>query len=176
MSEHSEERPGWPTLTSEDDWFFDEPEAGPAEAEQPPAGVARQHPRLRVGVPAGRMAVFAGGAIAILLLALAVSGVFSGTSKPPPPTTPRTTPAAHRHAPTVALPGGFLHLGESGARVKALQKALTAAGYSPGKADGVFGANTQQELLSFQNSVHLRADGSYGPKTKAALARVLNAR
>ena len=52
-----------------------------------------------------------------------------------------------------------------------MQSMLIAIGYSCGNsgADGDFGNNTLNALLSFQKDHNLDADGIYGKKSKAAL-------
>ena len=63
----------------------------------------------------------------------------------------------------------MLQLGSSGPKVLALQKALIAAGFSPGTPDGGFGAGTEAAVLAFQKSESLVADGSVNQATAAAL-------
>ncbi|HWQ43996.1 MAG TPA: peptidoglycan-binding protein [Desulfosporosinus sp.] len=62
-----------------------------------------------------------------------------------------------------------LREGASGAAVKKLQKSLLAAGFNPGKIDGVFGSQTKKAVLSFQKSKHLVQDGIVGRNTWIAL-------
>ena len=50
-----------------------------------------------------------------------------------------------------------------------LRQELKAAGVSPGRADGVFGAGTLRALKTFQARHHLAADGVAGPNTWRAL-------
>jgi peptidoglycan hydrolase-like protein with peptidoglycan-binding domain len=56
-----------------------------------------------------------------------------------------------------------------GPRVQALQAKLTALGYDPGVADGLFGARTKAAVQKFQTDKGLVADGLVGPQTQAAL-------
>jgi peptidoglycan L-alanyl-D-glutamate endopeptidase CwlK len=58
------------------------------------------------------------------------------------------------------------------AEVKALQRLLAKAGFSPGLIDGAFGAGTQAAVIAFQRSRALLADGIAGPRTVAALRGV----
>ena len=53
--------------------------------------------------------------------------------------------------------------------VKRIQAALSAAGFDPGKADGLFGSHTEAAVIAFQNADGLTPDGEVGPKTAAAL-------
>lgn len=60
--------------------------------------------------------------------------------------------------------------GDQGEDVKDLQRALNAAGFNAGAADGHFGARTETALKAFQTARGLVADGVAGPKTLRALA------
>ena len=53
--------------------------------------------------------------------------------------------------------------------VKDVQRALTARGFAPGKADGVYGLQTAHAVRAFQESQGLVADGEVGPATFKAL-------
>jgi len=143
------------------------------------------------GLPRGRFALLGAAAFAVIVvIAFAAAGVFSSDKKNPSsapptttgqttttqPTTPTTTPATPTTTPSTSvppLPTGLLKQGTSGADVKAVQQALQAVGQAPGKIDGVFGGQTEQALMSFQQSVGLPADGVYGPQTKAELEKKL---
>ena len=59
--------------------------------------------------------------------------------------------------------------GDRGARVKALQEALIAAGYSLGDADGVFGGLTRAAVLAFQADKKLPTNGVADSATWHAL-------
>jgi len=65
--------------------------------------------------------------------------------------------------------GATLQLNSSGPDVIALQKALQAAGFSPGAIDGSFGPGTEAAVLAFQRSEGIAADGIVGAKTATAL-------
>ncbi len=129
-------------------------------------------------------AIVVGSAIVLLLAILAAAGVFSNGSKqttppatapstnppavtPTTPTTPVTTPAKAQAPATTLKPGA------SGTEVKKLQRALTALGYAPGKADGSYGPTTKKAVTDFQTAQGLTADGIVGPKTLAALQKAL---
>jgi len=167
-----------PTPPAEPAWFEDEPESEPGLL--PASSLQRRRLALLGGV----------ALVVIVLIVLAVSGVFSGSNNdgntsPPvtPTTTAQQTPPAHQTPTTTpttplrpqvpALTSGLLRQGTSGPEVKAVQQALAAVGHSPGKIDGVFGAQTVQALAAFQTSVGLPADGVWGPETKAALEKKL---
>ena len=68
-----------------------------------------------------------------------------------------------------------LKSGDTGPEVKQLQKALAAAGFSPGTPDGDYGPSTMNAVERFQVAKNLGEDGVYGPATQAALQKALNA-
>ncbi len=60
----------------------------------------------------------------------------------------------------------------SGDDVLALQQRLSALGFDLGRVDGRFGTRTDTALREFQSSVGVDADGTCGPETFRALARL----
>ncbi|HLX19912.1 MAG TPA: peptidoglycan-binding domain-containing protein [Gaiellaceae bacterium] len=167
-------------MAERDDWFEDV-EQEPAALENDPASAeddwlvplpppARQRPKL----PDRRVLVIAGAFVVLLIAGLAAGGVFSSSSsKPPAPittasiTTPTTTAAT---GPSVkVIPSTTLKPGDTGAQVKALQRALKSLGYSVGAIDGQYGPTTKEAVASFQHDERLTADGIFGPKTLNAL-------
>jgi N-acetylmuramoyl-L-alanine amidase len=56
--------------------------------------------------------------------------------------------------------------------VAALQDRLLELGFDAGRADGVFGARTEEALRSFQKEYGLLADGACGPSTLRALRQL----
>ena len=84
------------------------------------------------------------------------SSFSSGTSR-----TAATKGAAHA--------SGNLGVGSRGKSVSSLQNSLRAAGFNPGKTDGIFGAKTQAALRGYQASKGLKTDGIAGTKTFGAL-------
>lgn len=56
--------------------------------------------------------------------------------------------------------------------VLALQERLLEMGYDSGRADGVFGSDTERALRTFQREAGLVADGSFGPATMRALRQL----
>jgi peptidoglycan hydrolase-like protein with peptidoglycan-binding domain len=124
----------------------------------------------------------AGGVLLVILVlaGLAVGGVFSSTPKPtviPTATqiasTPTTTPATTPAAPTVPAPTTTLKPGDTGAQVRALQRALKSLGYTVGTVDGDYGTGTKTAVQQFQTASNLTADGIFGTATRAALVKAL---
>lgn len=61
---------------------------------------------------------------------------------------------------------------QAGDDVLGLQRRLTELGFHVGRVDGVFGPRTGEALREFQRNVGLPADGTCGPGTFKALARL----
>ena len=59
----------------------------------------------------------------------------------------------------------ILQRGDTGNDVRTAQTALIRAGYAPGRADGIFGSNTERAVKQFQRVLGLRQDGIIGPRT-----------
>ena len=72
-------------------------------------------------------------------------------------------------ASAAALEAATLHNGSRGEAVRALQQALIDLGYLKGKADGIFGNQTENAVRAFQAAKKLTADGLAGKKTQALL-------
>jgi hypothetical protein len=153
-----------------DDWLDDE-----AAAEGDLRGGRKPIERRRIAVAAGA------AAIVLLVVGLAVGGVFSGDKQPaaattaPAPTTTQTpsTPVTQPTAAPPPAPATALKPGDQGAQVKRLQHALAKLGYATGAVDGDYGPSTQSALTRFQKASGLPADGVLGPKTLAALKQAL---
>jgi len=72
-----------------------------------------------------------------------------------------------------SLPEGELHEGDQGAEVQRLQTVLVRLQYLSTRADGDFGPKTKAALQAFQGDWRLTPDGVYGPGTRAALLKAL---
>ena len=66
-------------------------------------------------------------------------------------------------------PRTLLRQGDKGDDVKALQTALEAQGFDPGGLDGSYGPRTLAAVKSFQEARGLAVDGAAGPLTLGAL-------
>ncbi|MGI6700757.1 MAG: peptidoglycan-binding protein [Christensenellales bacterium] len=79
------------------------------------------------------------------------------------------------HSTELFIP--ILRKGSKGNDVKALQESLLKLGFSLPKygADGKFGAETEMALRSFQEQADVKVDGKYGPITRAAMTKELDA-
>ncbi len=127
-------------------------------------------------------AIIAASVLALFFAILAAAGVFNGkkaaappvTTPPPPRTVTVTTPTSTPTAPATEAPSQTLSPGATGDQVKTLQRALTALGFSPGKADGDYGPSTQTAVEKFQAAHGLAADGVVGQQTLAALQQALS--
>lgn len=66
------------------------------------------------------------------------------------------------------VPGSLL----TGDDVVTLQKRLLDLGFAPGRADGLYGSRTERAVRDFQRNIGVPADGTCGPATLKALARL----
>lgn len=64
----------------------------------------------------------------------------------------------------------LLEPGDEGSSVEVLQSRLRSLGYAVTDADGSYGSGTADAIRAFQLVHGLRADGRYGPETRAAMA------
>jgi hypothetical protein len=62
-----------------------------------------------------------------------------------------------------------LAIGSRGDEVRNLQRQLSAAGYNPGGADGIFGQRTQNAVRQFQQAQGIQVDGRVGNQTTSRL-------
>ena len=182
-----------PRSPDPDDWFAD-PSRAPSRRARPTAAAdaddwvaetrrpRRQPPNLAAYLPDRWVPIAAGAVLFVILLVgwLALSGVFSSSTPTQatttnhtttPTTTPATTPAVTVFPP----PTTTLKPGDTGTQVKRLQRALASLGYTIGKVDGDYGTGTKTALAQFQTAEKITADGVFGPATRAALIKALNA-
>lgn len=70
---------------------------------------------------------------------------------------------------------GYCRLGDKGQKVKDLQNDLIEVGFQVGKygADGIFGQDTRQTVIAFQNHYKLEVDGIAGKETIAKIKELL---
>jgi hypothetical protein len=214
MGGRDERRGRDPDDRDPDDWFAEpeppvarraraeerraEPEVAPAE---PDAGDDwlgtgdRKPPRAPRHSPLAepRLLIAGVGALAVLIVVvLALSGVFSSSSPRraattrPSTTRPSTTGPGTTRAGTTTratttgtapaatpAPSVPLKPGDQGPQVTLLQRALAKLGYSPGAIDGNYGLSTQRAVSQFQSASKLTPDGVLGPQTLAALRTAL---
>jgi peptidoglycan hydrolase-like protein with peptidoglycan-binding domain len=70
----------------------------------------------------------------------------------------------------VSLPeSGLLGPQSEGEEVETLEHALSALGYDPGSADGLFDQRTRRAVIAFQRDHKLEPDGIVGPMTAKAI-------
>ena len=165
-------RPRRPPVQADPDAQTREHAAMPVDDWLAPESLTRKRRPARVPPGSRRMLAALGIALALLLIGLALGGVFSGTGKKKanaPLTTESAPTTALTQPQTVPVPAATLKLGDHGNAVKQLQRALTSLGYTTGTIDGVFGPSTERALVAFQTAHHLSPDGVLGPATHAAL-------
>jgi hypothetical protein len=142
----------------------------------PEALTRKRRPARMPPIGSRRMLAALGIALALLLIGLALGGVFSGTGKKKantPLTTESAPTTAQTQPQTVPLPAATLKLGDHGNAVRQYQRALSSLGYTTGTIDGAFGPSTERALVAFQTAHHLSPDGVLGPTTRAALLNAL---
>ena len=193
-------RDDWLSDAADLDWFPSDEDGETGESARPRLVRGRGGRRRRPAGPAGerslqqRRLVAVGVLLAVVVVAIVVIVVSSGgnrnptttppvtnplttpstASTTPPVSTPKKTSTAKTSSSTVKLPAsGTIKNGDTGAAVAALQRALTRLGATGIKADGKFGAKTQDAVTAFQTQHKLTADGVVGAKTAAAINRAL---
>jgi len=111
----------------------------------------------------------------------ALPGVLDGAETPvePPAAKDEQIPVPEAGGATAGESGGktcmvelnVLKNGSKGNQVKTLQRLLNALGYSCGDVDGSFGPKTLAAVKKFQKAKGLEVDGYCGPLTWAALLK-----
>lgn len=169
-----------PNGPHEDDWLAQEDWVeAPTQETAPPSAPRRRIGPPPPGMPSRRLIALVAG-VSIVLLVILVA-VFQGDGDDPEPATPTTTPTETTAAPPseseprLRLPeSGTLAQGDSGRRVRRLQRALASLGYDV-RPDGAFGPSTTAAVRSFQEEAGLDADGVVGPQTARAVNDALEA-
>ena len=109
-----------------------------------------------------------------VLAVMHYSGVPTPSGGAPAPTGP-SAPSAPSAGSASSVEGitsdrsTWLRTGSSGPAVEDLQKKLAAAGFDPGPIDGSFGPKTQAALRAYQTAKGIGVDGIVGPETRASL-------
>ena len=127
------------------------------------------------------VAVLAGLVLLVIIAAVLASGGDDDEAEPTAPTTQATdtapattTTGAGAGGQAALVPAGEpLTQGDSGARVRRLQRALNQLGYDVGQPDGEYGPGTAQAVRSFQGDAGLDADGVAGQETIQAINQAL---
>jgi hypothetical protein len=163
----------------EDDWLAEEDWLEAPTQETPPAPSRRRRPQPPAGAPSRRLlALVAGVSILVLVILVAVLQGGGDEAAEPTPTAPPTETSAEPQAETEGnlrlAAGATLAEGDSGARVRRLQRALASLGYEV-TPDGEFGPGTTAAVRAFQEDAGLDADGVAGSATVSALNEALAA-
>ena len=169
-------RPRRPPVQADPDAQTREHAAMPVDDWLAPESLTRKRPAGMPAIGSRRMLAALGIAAALVLIGLALGGVFSGTGKKKanaPPASESAPTTALTQPQTVPLPATTMKLGDHGNAVKQLQRALNSLRYTTGTIDGVFGASTERALIAFQTAHHLNPDGVLGPATRAGLLNAL---
>ena len=83
------------------------------------------------------------------------------TAKPPPARRSKTSTAQSSHGPALAW-------------IRRLQHDLTTLHFYTGPTTGIDTAATKTAVIRFQRAAHLKPDGLWGPKSQAALDKMLH--
>jgi hypothetical protein len=109
--------------------------------------------------------------VAVLAVLIFLFWIFGDDDTSAPATETAETAAATETteaAPTTEVISSPLNLGDQGADVIVLQERLTAVGL-PVTADGVYGQETADAVMAFQEREQLTVDGVVGSETGEAL-------
>lgn len=118
-----------------------------------------------------------------LILTKAQAKNKKATATPVPTSAPKTSSASSKSSSSSSgsqesssLFGTYvtIRFGDTGDRVKTLQRALITLGYLGGSADGVYGKQTRKAVTAFQRHEKLEADGVAGKKTLKAVQTSLS--
>jgi peptidoglycan hydrolase-like protein with peptidoglycan-binding domain len=89
---------------------------------------------------------------------------------PPPPVTRKRKPRTATHLPAAAYKGH----GPVLAWIRRLQHDLTTLHFYGGPITGTNSPATRTAIVQFQRAAHLKPDGLWGPKSQAALDKMLH--
>lgn len=165
----------------EDDWLAEENWVDAPTQETRPSPSRSRLPQRPPGAPSRRLIILV-AAVSIIFLAVLVA-VLQGDDEEADDPTPTVAPTETTAAPeaeaeaeaSLRLPeSGTLSEGDTGPRVRRLQRALTRLGYDV-TPDGVYGPGTTAAVRSFQGDAGLDADGAVGPQTAGAVNEALAA-
>jgi hypothetical protein len=157
----------------EDDWLEESwLDAPTEETPRPSRRRAVQQPLRRAD---RRVVAFVAAVALILIIILAVTLGGDGDGDQAAQTAPTVTPTesatgtAAEEEPSLSVPEGeALTVGDSGRRVRRLQRALASLGYEV-SADGEYGPATSEAVAAFQEDAGLESDGVAGTQTIAAI-------
>jgi Putative peptidoglycan binding domain len=163
----------------EDDWLQEDWLEAPTEETPPPSRGRRPTTPSQLKRPDRRVVALVAVAALVLIIVLAVALGGDGDDEAGQTTTPtatdietsETTPT--EAGPTEEVPEGeALAEGDSGRRVRRLQRALATLGYDV-TPDGQYGPATTEAVSAFQEDAGLDADGVAGSETVAAINEAL---
>jgi Putative peptidoglycan binding domain len=162
----------------EDDWLQEDWLEAPTEETPPPSRGRRPTAPRQLKRPDRRVVALVAVAALVLIIVLAVALGGDGDDEAGQTTTPTATTdtsetTATETAPTQQVPEGeALAEGDSGRRVRRLQRALATLGYDV-TPDGQYGPATTEAVSAFQEDAGLDADGVAGAETIAAVNEAL---
>ena len=162
----------------EDDWLQEDWLEAPTEETPPPSRGRRPTGPPQFKRPDRRIVALVAVAALVLIIVLAVALGGDGDDEAAQTTTPTAstetdTAATTETKPTQQVPeGDALTEGDSGRRVRQLQRALAALDYDV-TPDGQYGPATTEAVSAFQEDAGLDADGVAGADTVAAINQAL---
>ena len=161
----------------EDDWLEENWLDAPTEETPRPSRRRAARPPLRR--PDRRVAAVVAAAALVLIIILAVTLGGDGDGDDAAQTAPTVTPTESAtgtttvEEPSLQVPeGAALTAGDSGRRVRRLQRALASLGYEV-TPDGEYGPATAEAVSAFQEDAGLDVDGVAGAQTIAAVNEAL---
>ncbi|AZV43751.1 N-acetylmuramoyl-L-alanine amidase [Peribacillus asahii] len=92
----------------------------------------------------------------------------------PTPTKVKSATTSKSDSTDIKLPNGVYKKGDKDNAVKQIQEALNELNFKVGKADGIYGSQTQDAVLRFQKMCGIKPyDGIYGDKTRKEMLEQL---